>query len=195
MKMVAYKSPHFAILLVSAVLQSTLAFVQPRTFINGNNPVAALPKKPTELHLLPNDLFGATSILLGDEAEAIAAANASLEGVRTFFAVVAAIVFGLVGFAYFTAAVIVPKAAAQLEQDTKRLRPGLWEEYEAKLEEGQTMATRPDLLQQLGDIMRPVIIQEYDDNAKAKESQNAGPENIASNDNGPSIVDSDKWKD
>ena len=67
----------------------------------------------------------------------------ALSTLRTFFIVLTAAAFGLTALAYITAAVIVPKAAEQLENDTKRLRPGLWEEYQAKLEDGQTMAQRP----------------------------------------------------
>ena len=71
------------------------------------------------------------------------AVTSALSTLRTFFIVLTAAAFGLTALAYITAAFIVPKAAEQLENDTKRLRPGLWEEYEAKLEDNQTMANRP----------------------------------------------------
>ncbi|KAL7434359.1 hypothetical protein ACHAXM_004015 [Skeletonema potamos] len=71
------------------------------------------------------------------------AVTGALSALRTFFIVLTAAAFGLTALAYLTAAFIVPKAAEQLENDTKRLRPGLWEEYEARLEENQTMANRP----------------------------------------------------
>ena len=71
------------------------------------------------------------------------AVMSALSTLRTFFIVLTAAAFGLTALAYITAAFIVPKAAEQLENDTKRLRPGLWEEYEAKLEDNQTMANRP----------------------------------------------------
>ena len=87
----------------------------------------------------------------------------ALGALRTFFVVITAAVFGLSALVYLTAAFIVPKAAEQLERDTKRLRPGLWEEYTAKLEDGQTMANRPDLLQELGNIMQPIIAKDYED--------------------------------
>ena len=60
-----------------------------------------------------------------------------MSNLRIFFVVIAAAIFGLTAIAYLTAAVIVPKAAQQLEEDTKKLRHGLWEEYEAKLQEGK----------------------------------------------------------
>ena len=43
------------------------------------------------------------------------------------------------------------------------MRPGLWEEYTDKLEDGQTIANRPDLLQELGNIMQPIIAKDYED--------------------------------
>jgi len=71
-----------------------------------------------------------------------------------------------------TAAFLVPKAAEQLETDTKRLRPGLWEEYELKLELGETMVNRPDLLQELGNVMQPIIAQDYEMKAAEKFGDN-----------------------
>ena len=115
----------------------------------------------------------ATSLLLSDDIQAVAGANSALAGLRTFFFAITALIFGFAGLTYFTAAVIVPKAAEQLEKDTKRIRPGLWEEYEAKLGEGETMATRPDLLQELGNIMQPLIIQDFEKSAEAKASDTA----------------------
>eukprot|EP00573_Skeletonema_grethae_P007150 CAMPEP_0201697068 /NCGR_PEP_ID=MMETSP0578-20130828/9486_1 /ASSEMBLY_ACC=CAM_ASM_000663 /TAXON_ID=267565 /ORGANISM="Skeletonema grethea, Strain CCMP 1804" /LENGTH=192 /DNA_ID=CAMNT_0048183141 /DNA_START=71 /DNA_END=649 /DNA_ORIENTATION=- len=96
------------------------------------------------------------------------AVTSALSTLRTFFIVLTAAAFGLTALAYITAAFIVPKAAEQLENDTKRLRPGLWEEYEAKLEDNQTMANRPDLLQELGNIMQPIITADYERQAEEK---------------------------
>jgi len=147
---------------------SALAFVQPRAFATSATSATTTTTtttisqiafqsateatadqyqgSSTSLQLLPDHhhLFStASSIILSDDAAAVANANSSLQGVRTFFTIAAVLVFGVVGLAYATAAFIVPQAAAQLEIDTKRLRPGLWEEFEAKLEEGETMPTRP----------------------------------------------------
>lgn len=129
-------------------------------------------------------LVSTASVLLADETGLIrdlapaAAADAAaavdtdslLSGLRTFFAVLSALVFGAFGLTYFVAAFIVPKAAEQLEADTRRLRPGLWEEYETKLEAGQTMATRPDILQELGEVMRPVILEDFEKSAAQEEA-------------------------
>ena len=111
----------------------------------------------------------AADIVTQDEFNsAMAVTGGGLSALRTFFIVITAAVFGLAGLTYITAAFIVPKAAEQLERDTKRLRPGLWEEYIAKLEEGETMANRPDLLQELGNIMQPIITKDYEDEAERR---------------------------
>jgi len=160
------------------------AFVAPRALSPAPRSAAAGP-----LGIAVETLASSASILLSDETgligeltpaaatDAAAAAAAAavdtdslLSGLRTFFAVLSALVFGLFGITYIVAAFIVPKAAEQLEADTKRLRPGLWEEYEAKLEPGQTMATRPDILQELGEVMRPVIIGDFEKSAAQEEA-------------------------
>ena len=111
----------------------------------------------------------AADIVTQDEFNsAMMSGGGGLSALRTFFIVITAAVFGLAGLTYITAAFIVPKAAEQLERDTKRLRPGLWEEYIAKLEEGETMANRPDLLQELGNIMQPIITKDYEDEAERR---------------------------
>lgn len=140
---------------------------------------------------MPDHLFTASSIILSEDAEAIANANSSLQGVRTFFTVIVALVVAFAGLTYVTAAYIVPKAAERLEYDTKRLRAGLWEEYEAKLLEGETMATRPDLLQELGDIMRPVIIENFEETAYDKDAGKRTTEKKTSS----VLGDKDQWKD
>ena len=138
-----------AVVLTTAALQ-THAFVAP------SHQVQHRVSAPSPLlHLLPeanpflltDGLSAATYMGGGDEF------SGPLSTLRTFFVVLSAAVFGITAIAYLTAAFLVPKAAEQLEQDTKRLRPGLWEEYEGKLEEGQEMVNRPDLLQELGKIV------------------------------------------
>ena len=157
------------------------AFVAPHALSPATRSAAASPLK-----IAPVDttLVSTASVLLADETGLIqdlapaAAADAAaavdtdslLSGLRTFFAVLAALVFGAFGLTFIVAAFIVPKAAEQLEADTRRLRPGLWEEYEAKLEPGQTMATRPDILQELGEVMRPIILEDFEKSAAQQEA-------------------------
>jgi hypothetical protein len=53
--------------------------------------------------------------------------------------------------------VIVPAAAKELEKECLELAPDLWKEYQTKLEPGQTMAQRPDLMQELGAKLQPLL--------------------------------------
>lgn len=112
-----------------------------------------------------------SSIVLTSTSEAAdAEAMASLQGLRTFFGASTALVFAAIALYFVTGAIIVPKAAQQLERDTKRLRPGLWEEYEARagLKEGEKMTDRPELLEELGSTMRPIIMADFETLAEAK---------------------------
>lgn len=163
-------------LLVSEAFDDVNAFVQPKAFVDGGiasrsfpiDAVDAVTTSSPKLNMLPDALSTATSIMLSDETGAIAEANSGLQGMRTFFAIITALIVAAAGLTYATAAFIVPKAAERLEKDTKRLRPGLWEEYEAKLIEGATMANRPDLLEELGNIMQPIIIADFEKSAEAQ---------------------------
>ena len=101
--------------------------------------------------MLSDGLSAATYMTTQDEFNsAMSAGNGPLGALRTFFIVITAAVFGITALVYLTAAFLVPRAAEQLEKDTKRLQPGLWEEYQEKLEDGETMVNRPELLQELG---------------------------------------------
>jgi len=182
------------LILASKAFDGVNAFVQPKAFANSGigsrsfpiDVVDAATTSSPNLNMLPDVLSTATSIVLSDEVEAIAEANSGFQGVRTFFAIVTALVFGFAGLAYVSATFIVPKAADQLEKDTKRLSPGLWEEYEAKLGEGETMARRPDLLQELANVMRPIIIANFEESAEAPDFVNSTRSILS---------DNDQWKD
>lgn len=130
-----------------------------------------------------------TNIILSEDVQAVAAAESALAGVRTFFIAITAVAFAFAGFTYVVAAFIVPKAAKRLEEDTKRIRPGLWEEYESKLELGQTMDMRPDLLQELGNIMQPLIIEDFEKSAGIETDTNSSSTNVGGSE---SKNDSDK---
>ena len=121
------------------------------------------PSTTTLLKALPEFIYNHPSVMLSDGLSAatymttqddfnsaMSAGNGPLGALRTFFIVITAAVFGVTALVYLTAAFLVPRAAEQLEKDTKRLQPGLWEEYQEKLEDGETMVNRPELLQELG---------------------------------------------
>jgi hypothetical protein len=68
-----------------------------------------------------------------------------------------AVIFLLAGLTFLYASYIIPVAAQELEKECKELNPQLWEEYQAKLGEGETLATRPDLMQEMGAKLQPLL--------------------------------------
>ena len=173
---------------------SALLNIQTNAFVAPIPAVVELPHQCTRLTLFP-DFASSFSIADGVSAATYIKPDGETSGalstLRIFFVAIAAAVFGLTAIAYLTAAFIVPKAAQQLEEDTRKLRPGLWEEYEAKLQNGtlairflsllpkqilirkllligESMVNRPDLLQELGNIMQPIILQNYEQEVAVK---------------------------
>jgi len=134
-------------------------------------PLNAIPIVDGTIHVALSPTIVATStILLREEI------NSSLELLKSVLIAIGAVVVGFAALTFVTINFVVPKAAEQLEADTKRLKPELWEEYQAKLEEGETMSTRPDLLQELGTIMKPFVMSSYEASAMGKRSNDAGDE-------------------
>jgi hypothetical protein len=72
------------------------------------------------------------------------------EGVKNIAFGVTAVVFLFAGLTYIAAAVLVPAGAQQLEIECTAIIPDTWNEYLGKLEEGQEMKNRPDLMFELG---------------------------------------------
>lgn len=107
---------------------------------------------PMADHLGAATTASTSTLLLGE-------GNALLDTIQTVLVVLTAGAFLIFGISYILAAFIIPKAAEQVEREAKELAPELWDEYQAKLGEGETMATRPDLLQELGNKIQPLIEQ------------------------------------
>mmetsp|Transcript_11397 Transcript_11397/g.32824 ORF Transcript_11397/g.32824 Transcript_11397/m.32824 type:complete len:313 (-) Transcript_11397:590-1528(-) len=63
---------------------------------------------------------------------------------------ITAVLFLFAGLTYIAAAVLVPAGAQQLEIECTALIPDTWDKYLDKLEEGQEMKDRPDLMFELG---------------------------------------------
>lgn len=63
------------------------------------------------------------------------------------------------------------------------------------------MAVRPDLLQDLGKIMQPIIIQDFEDSANSKGGDGSGSgasgsgKSTTTSSSGSSMVDNDQWTD
>jgi hypothetical protein len=117
----------------------------------------------TPLAFLPT-----STVLLSDETtEAVdAIVNSADTGglmdqaggiLQTVLVVATAILFLLAGLTYVAGAILIPAAAKELEKECKELAPELWDEYMAKLGEGETIAQRPDLMEELGKKLNPIM--------------------------------------
>lgn len=162
--------------LITACLfvNNTYAFVHPtsRTFV-------PTIRSTQQLHqhnmMLPSFTLSDEFVQEATKAFATTAEDPSILSqiggtLRTVAVAATALIFLVAGVALVTANVLVPKAAEQLEEETRALRPDLWEEYQRKLGPGETLVSRPDLLQELGNLMQPIILA----NAEQKARQEAG---------------------
>ena len=143
-----------ALVILSFATASAHAFVVPQAFLSTGTSSVVGVLSPTTLSTvdLENKAIQASSLLLSDELLGQAG-----EILRNVAVGVTAVIFLLAGLTFIFASFIIPQAAAQLEKEAKELAPGLWAEYEAKLGEGETMAMRPELMQELGAKMQPYI--------------------------------------
>lgn len=162
----------FCALLLSKLSRNVDAFiVSLRNTLS--NPTCCKVHLPTRMSInmlpsfIPEDqaLDGVTSSSINIDLSTFNLADLDLsivqqfgDSFRTFAIVISSLLFLFAGISILIANDIVPKAAAQLEKETKELRPDLWEEYSAKLDDGDTFASRPDLLSELGTIMQPIIL-------------------------------------
>jgi hypothetical protein len=157
------------ILLLSMTIRYINAFVTPRAF----SAVRAL-----SLNTIPPTLTEITSSMTLSGAEALpemepAALTPSElndaavfvdklgEGLRGISFGIIGVVAVIAGIAFFVANFLIPQAAAEVEAQVKKKYPDLWREYEVKLEPGEVLAMRPDLIQELGNKMRQMDLEEF----------------------------------
>jgi hypothetical protein len=81
----------------------------------------------------------------------------------------------LAGLAFLSANWLIPQAAKQLEENCRKDFPELWVEYEAKLGAEETLAERPDLIQELGNIYNARFMRELE-RAQAAQRRDQGEE-------------------
>lgn len=124
------------------------------------------------------NILSTTQILSVDYQAAVSAAGIVTSSSLSVLRTVLTVLFGIVAagglLTFFTINFVIPKAAEKLEEDTKRMKPELWEKYQGKLEEGETMEMRPDLLQELGEIMKPIVIADYERQAMGEPDAGSG---------------------
>lgn len=94
-----------------------------------------------------------TNEVSGDAVAAVASTVAAFQipEIITNIAVgVTALLFLAFGITYLAAALLIPAGAAQLELECTQIMPDVWQEYLKKLDDGQQMKDRPDLMFELG---------------------------------------------
>ncbi|GKY96700.1 hypothetical protein MPSEU_000629500 [Mayamaea pseudoterrestris] len=172
-------------------LQQCVAFVITSTVQQHGTTSTRLYARPPELlasssllpekYLIPEYSFAAhsnihetSSLLLSlDLVEVSKTVGLVIVGVGIFFTLLT----------YVTVNVLMPAAAKQVEELTKENDPELWNEYMRKLGPGETMATRPDLVQELGQKMVQLQSQQLQRaEERAKASERGEPEVLVDND-------------
>jgi hypothetical protein len=95
-------------------------------------------------------------VWIADEG-GLAGGGTAFDVVRNIAAGITVVIFLLAGLTFLYASFIIPAAAQELEKECKELDPQLWEQYIARLGEGETMGQRPDLMQELGVQLQPLL--------------------------------------
>ena len=134
------------------------------TFLSSstNNPILSSPRHNNVKPILAHpDLVSASSLLTADLTETVTNVLIGIGGV--------VVVFGLIVFVL--AAYVIPTAVSQVEEMAKELDPELWREYEQKLNPGETLAARPELLQELGNKVLELQRKAQDDDSQWEASQ------------------------
>eukprot|EP00977_Amphora_coffeiformis_P003093 scaffold578_cov167-Amphora_coffeaeformis.AAC.40 len=143
---------------VNLAFQASLPILTPPTLLH--SPLLQAPDNQEALSYLlrtRNGIIPATSLAYQQHAHLWIADGSAFDTIRNIAAGVTAVLFLLVGLTYAYASFIIPAAAKELEKECKELDPQLWEQYQAKLGEGEVMASRPDLMQELGTKLQPLL--------------------------------------
>jgi len=120
------------------------------------------------------------SLLVSDALGVVKNIAIAITGVIAVFAAIAIL------FSTF----IIPAAAEQLEKQARELDPGMWQEYEQKLEPGETLAMRPDLMQELGNKVQARAIAEFEKIEQEVQSKSTSESTAP-----PGVVDVEVVKD
>jgi protein-S-isoprenylcysteine O-methyltransferase Ste14 len=90
------------------------------------------------------------TVIIDDSTWNMVPSGALLQGLQGFAAFVFGLTLFMITLTIFVNTMIIPKAAEELEKQTRAEFPDLWQEYQARLDMGQNLAMRPDLMQELG---------------------------------------------
>jgi hypothetical protein len=130
-------------------------------------PIAATRFRPLSLTPDFETWHPSSGILLSDDFGFGVTEDPLLSGLRTL----GLVVLGFVTFSFVLSVVVatfvIPAAAKELEDNVKTQYPDLWSEYQGKMEEGETLMTRPDLMAELGRKMQTLQMEQFDKVAAA----------------------------
>lgn len=160
-----------AFLLLPGVVVS---FQIPQQILHAHHLAVILPEvsSSTNFGFLLSDAVALNSPT--PDVSAVAAAAAGIPNPGTFFngnvgetvrniAVgVTATIFLFAGVTFIAAAILVPAGAQQLEIECKAFLPETWDTYMSKLEEGQEIKDRPDLMFDLWQKYQNKLLNEQD---------------------------------
>lgn len=104
----------------------------------------------------------------------------AMDVVKTVAIGAAGLVALLVGLAFLFSNFIIPKAAEELEKQARSQYPDLWREYAGRLAPGETLMSRPDIMQDLGNRVQQRMNEEFD--AKQRELQSKTTANATQDD-------------
>ena len=93
--------------------------------------------------------------------------NPLLAGIQGLFSIIGAFVAITLLLSVLVSVFLVPAAAKELEENVKSKYPDLWYEYQAKLEPGEDLSQRPDLMNELGSKFQKLQMEEFDKAAAA----------------------------
>lgn len=80
--------------------------------------------------------------------------SSAVEIIQTIAIVLGSIIALLFVLSLLTAKFLLPQAAKQLEEQTRDKYPDLWQEALSRLEPGETLESRPDLIQEYGNKLQ-----------------------------------------
>lgn len=92
-------------------------------------------------------------VIMDDSAWNMVPSGALLQGLQGFAAFVFGLTLFMITLTIFVNTMLIPKAAEELEKQARAEFPELWQEYQTRLDIGQNLAMRPDLMQELGNLL------------------------------------------
>ena len=151
-----------ALIFFLSLCQSIHAFL-PKAFLVSQHVLRASPCSGYPLHATvpATPVLEASSAIASSPSSSLIVADAL--GVISNIVLVVGGLFGvLLLFAVLFISFIIPKAAEELERQVQKDYPELWEEYSAQLKEGELLASRPDLIQELGEKIQALQMEQFE---------------------------------